>query len=305
MMSLLKAETEFVCKVCGDIIRFNPEDPKTYLTKTQHEDFFGMRLVTYRVAHEVGKERHYNSIVVDDKNMFRGHRDAYSELIDEAALPSEWYWVFGEESPAVDTLTDIDMALLINRQDRWIVDIKCPKGLVVTELAHLLVSKIEEAERIYTTPPEYLEIVAANFTLNVWRSNVKCICIGSRNTKLKNALTQVAPLVIDSTDDFVPQRRVLALVLRLLMSRPDISLPIIKRILSSDMLFTSLKTPYQERIADIVARVSERLPIANEILGPILRGYTTLIELLEGQYLERCDEIFELIDYVNRRRLFE
>ncbi len=304
-MSLLKSTTEFVCKVCGEIIRFNPEDPKTYLSKTQHEDFFGMRLTTYRVAHEVGRERHYNSIVVDDRNMFRGHRDAYSEIIGEEALPSEWYWVFGEESPAVDTLPEVNLALLVSRRDRWVVDIKCPKGLVVTELVSLLVSKIEEAERIYSTPPEHLEIVAANLSLDVWRSDNKCLFIGSNNTKLKHSLAQVAPLIIKEDDDYIPQRRVLSLVIRLLTIKPELQLPIIKRIISSDMLFTSLKTPYQDRISDIVARVSERLPIAKEILGPLLRGYTTLIELLEGQYLTRCDEIFELVDYVNRRRLIE
>ena len=77
----------------------------------------------------------------------------------------------------------------------------------------------------------------------------------------------------------------------------------LSRILNEDMLFATLHTPYEDRIPSIVERTAQRYPVAGEILGPLLRGYITFVDVLEGEFSSRYEEIFELIEFVNRRRI--
>ena len=93
------------------------------------------------------------------------------------------------------------------------------------------------------------------------------------------------------------------MIFRILEDTPNLSQTMLTRIMNEDMLFTTFHTPYEDRIPSIVERTSQRYPIAGEILGPLLRGFTTLVEDLEGDFSSRYDEVFELIDFVNRRRI--
>ena len=73
--------------------------------------------------------------------------------------------------------------------------------------------------------------------------------------------------------------------------------------MNEDMLFATIHTPYEDRIPTIVDRTSSRFPVAKEVLGPILRGFMSIIEALEVQECTRYKEVLELIEYVNRRNI--
>jgi hypothetical protein len=303
-MAILKDATKFTCRVCGETLRFDPWDESTYTSKTEHEDFFGLQLATYRVAHDSGNERHYNSVVVDQRGFFRGHRDAYSEPIRATdAIVDRDYWLFHEEKPS-EPNDKITLALLISRKDRWIVDIVCPVQLKAPELATIVMDRVEEAWRIYNSMPDLMETRLANLDVHIWASASRVLVVSFKDTSLLNTLQGVVNQIIDGQDDgVVPRRRVLSLIFRILERDSSPSFETLSRIITEDMLFATFHTPFEDRIPSIVERTAQRFPIAEEILGPLLRGYTTLIEILEDKYCSKYKEVFDLIDYVNRRRI--
>jgi len=303
-MTLLTA-TEFICKVCGKAISFDITDEKTFISKTEHEDFFGMKLTTYRVSHDDERERHYNSVVVDHMGLFRGHRDAYSEPLHTLDPTTERrYWVYHEDDTSGEPTNGIGLALLISRNQRWVVDIVCPSRMNASEIATLILDRVEEAWRIYNDIPQPMETHFADRDFYVWTSDERVLCVSFNNPHLLDSIASIAShIVIESDESIIPRRRLLNLLFQILEKDPNLSPEMLSKIMNEDMLFTTFQTPYEERIPSIVERTITMHPIAKEILGPLLRGYLTLIEVLEGEHGSRYKEVFELIDFVNRRRI--
>jgi hypothetical protein len=303
-MTLLNT-TEFICKVCGKPVEFDISDDTTYISKTEHEDFFGMKLTTYRVAHDTDKERHYNSVVVDHMGLFRGHRDAYSEPIHPIDTSTDRrYWVYHEDEISPEPTNGVGLALLISRDQRWVVDIVCPEKLNASEIATLVLDRIEEATRVYTSIPQPMEANIADMHLHIWISENRVLCVHFNRQSLLKSMKKIAPLIVEGNgDDVIPRRRLLNLIFHILEQDPELSPSMLSRIMNEDMLFAKVHTPYEDRIPSIVERAATRYPVAKEILGPILRGYMPIIEALEGKGCPKYKEVFELIDFINRRRV--
>ncbi|MBE0527119.1 MAG: hypothetical protein IH631_09265, partial [Candidatus Thorarchaeota archaeon] len=250
-------------------------------------------------------ERHYNTVIVDHAGFFMGHRDAHTELL-EGIPPSidRNYWIFYEDSSTIEKTENVQLALLVSRTDRWVIDIVCPKTLNVSETATIIIDRIEEAQRVYNDIPQPMEVRIADMNIHAWISDRRVLCVSFTNGALKPTIDSIASIIVDQNhDSIVPQRRMVNVIFRILESNPKLSPSILSRIMNEDMLFTVFHTPYEDRIPSIVERTASRHPIAKEILGPLLRGYTTLIEALEDKYSSRYEEIFNLIDFVNRRKL--
>lgn len=304
-MTVVQHMTEFKCKVCGEKINLDLTDPSAFISKSEHDDFFGMKLTTYRVAHESKKERHVNTIIVDHAGFFRGHRDAYKEPLLETSAPLDRdYWVYHDESPEIERTKNVALALLISRNDRWVINIVCPSNLNASEIATLVIDRVEEAQRVYNNVPHPLETRIADKDMYVWISENRALCVSFTNGALKSTIDSIASHIVDEGDgSLIPQRRLLNAVFKILENNPKISPSILSRIMNEDMLFATLHTPYEERIPSIVERTAQRYPIAGEILGQLLRGYTTFIDVLEGDHSSKYEEILELIDFINRRRI--
>ncbi|MDF1540187.1 MAG: hypothetical protein P1Q69_14935 [Candidatus Thorarchaeota archaeon] len=304
-LTAIRTLTEFTCRICGEAIKFDPADSQTFMTKTEHEDFFGMKLMTFRVSHDVENERHTNSVVVDHMGLFRGHRDAFSEPLDKID-PSidRIYWVLHEDTPAIESTSNIKLAILINRTERWVVDVVCPKSVNASEIATLALDRVEEAWRVYNTIPQPMETRIADMGLHVWTSDSRVLCVSFRNGSLVKAVDALAPHIISETEDsIIPRRRMLKLIFQILEKNPDLTPSMLSRIMNEDMLHTTFHTPFEDRIPSIVERTATRHPIAEDILGPLLRGYITLIEVLEGKAASSYKEVFELVDFINRRKI--
>jgi hypothetical protein len=297
--------TEFTCRVCGEPLKFDSTESSAFISKTDHEDFFGMQLTTYRVSHDTKNERHYNSVVVDHAGLFRGHRDAYAEPLDVIDTSTDrTYWVFHEELPTIEHTENVALALLISRTERWVVDIVCPSVLNASETATLVLDRVEEASRIYDSFPQPMEMRIADMDLRTWASDDRVLCVSFTNHALVDALGSVASYIITETgESIIPNRRILNLIFEILGYNPNLKPSMLARIMNEDMLFAKLTTPFEDRIPSIVERAASRYPIANEILGPLLRGYMTLIEVLEEKATSRYEEVIELVDFINRRRI--
>jgi hypothetical protein len=190
-MAVLRDATKFTCRVCGEPLRFDPWDESTYVSKTAHEDFFGMQLMTYRIVHESKNERHFNSVVVDQDGFFRGHRDAYVEPLQTDTILDRDYWLFYEEHPSQPSNT-INVALLISRRQRWIVDVVCPESLNAPELATLIMDRVEEAGRIYSRTPEHMEAKLADLDFHVWVSESRVFVVSFKDAFLLQAIERIA-----------------------------------------------------------------------------------------------------------------
>ncbi len=304
-MSLVRNTTEFICKVCGKPVGFDISDAKSYISKTEHDNFFGMTLTTYRVAHDTDTERHYNSVVVDHMGLFRGHRDAYAEPLPTVDPSTDRrYWVYHEDEVSGEPTNGIELALLISRDQRWVVDIVCPSAMNASEITTLVVDRVEEAQRVYNTIPQPIETRLADLDFYIWASDNRILCVVLRNQALLSSLNSFASrIIVESEADFIPRRRLLNLVFNVIEREPDLSTSMLSRLMNEDMLFTKFQTPFEDRIPSIVERTSTRFPIAKEILGPLLRGYITLIEALETVGYAHIQEVFDMIDFINRRRV--
>jgi hypothetical protein len=304
-MTIASTVTEFKCRVCGEPLKFDLKDPTAFISKSDHEDFFGMKLTTYRVAHDTKDERHFNTVIVDHAGFFRGHRDAYKEpLVKTSPSLDGDYWVYHDESPAIERTKNVALSLLINRTDRWVIDIVCQSNLNVREISTIVIDRVEEALRVYNDIPQPLEARIADMDVYTWTSKNRALCVSFTNGALKPTIDSFARYILDENlDSIVPQRRLLNVIFKILENNPSLSSTTLYRIVNEDMLFATLHTPYEDRISSIVERTAQRHPIAAEILGQLLRGYITFIDILEGDYSSRYQEIFDLIDFVNRRRI--
>jgi hypothetical protein len=236
---------------------------------------------------------------------FRGHRDAYAEPLDFVDSSTDGtYWVFHEESPAIEKTKNVELALLINRRDRWVIDIVCPGKLNPSEIATLILDKVEEAWRVYNKIPQPMETKIADMDLHVWTSEDRVLCISFTNGSLAKAVDAIAVHIITQNGSgIIPRRKMLNLIFNILEHNPQLPPKMLSRIMNEDMLYTTFRTPYEDRIPHIVEKTASRHPIAKEVLGPLLRGYMTLIDALEDKYCSRYSEIFDMIDFINRRKI--
>lgn len=304
-MALQRSTTEFICKVCGEPMEFDISDEKTFVSKTEHEDFFGMKLTTFRVVHDSENERHYNSIVVDHVGLFRGHRDAYSENIHSISTTSEQgYWVYHEDERSGKPTNGILCALLISRDQRWVVDIVCPERLNASTIASLVLDSVEEAKLIYNAIPQPMETRLADLDFHIWVSDSRVLCVSFKNKKLLESIDSISSHILEENESsIIPRRRLMNLVFQILEHDSNLPSEMLIRLMNEDMLFAKFHTPYEDRIPSIVDRAAKRYPIAKVILGSLLRGYTTLIDVLEGEGYANHKEVFELVDFINRRRI--
>ncbi|KKN20568.1 hypothetical protein LCGC14_0934220 [marine sediment metagenome] len=83
--------TEVKCKICNVKIKFDQNNPDTYLYKTESGNAMIGKLLTIRVSHKAGSESfHINVIVIDEKGEYRAHKDYYEEMQDKEGTSDLW-----------------------------------------------------------------------------------------------------------------------------------------------------------------------------------------------------------------------
>jgi hypothetical protein len=82
---------EINCKICNKIIRFDPNNPDTFLHKTESGNLMIGKLFTFRLSHPTDSgTTHINVVVVDDNGEYRAHKDYYEEKISIKGAPDLW-----------------------------------------------------------------------------------------------------------------------------------------------------------------------------------------------------------------------
>ena len=218
------AKGEFHCQVCKELLFVDPEDERTFLSKTEHDQFFGMQLVTYRVAHTIGDEQHINTIILDQKGYFRGHRDSYSEKIRTSVIPrAKHYWTIFQEVPSLSESRLVRMAFITDMRDRWVLELVAPEGIKIRELALMAVDRVEEAQRVYETPPDHLRVNIADHELEIWLKDSRLLCVETRPGETAELLERLATWFLNSQrSSHIPSKQLMIFAMGLIEEHPEL-----------------------------------------------------------------------------------
>ncbi|MFX1461598.1 MAG: hypothetical protein ACFFBF_00945 [Promethearchaeota archaeon] len=83
--------TEVNCKICDKKIKFDPNNPKTYINKSESGNLMIGKLFTIRIGHQADSGKsHINVIVIDEQGAYRAHKDYYEEKESLEGTPDLW-----------------------------------------------------------------------------------------------------------------------------------------------------------------------------------------------------------------------
>ncbi|MHA2386661.1 MAG: hypothetical protein ACXAEE_10680 [Candidatus Thorarchaeota archaeon] len=220
-MSLLRGQ--FQCQLCKETLSVDPEDKKTFLSRTEHDEVFGMQLVTYRVAHISGDERHTNTIIVDHEGFYRGHRDSYSEEIQREGLPSiNHYFTIFREVAALSKHHLVNLAFITDREEKWVLEVVNPGRVKMRELALMAVDCVEEAERFCGSLPGPLTIEIADHEIAIWSMDSRLLCVEVKSSRAVALMDRFASLLQDSQQySRFPNKHMVILAMRLIDRDPE------------------------------------------------------------------------------------
>ncbi|MHA2119229.1 MAG: hypothetical protein ACW98J_09940 [Candidatus Thorarchaeota archaeon] len=214
---------QFLCQVCGETLSVDPEDEKTFLSKTDHEEVFGMQLVTYRVAHIAGNERHINAVILDHKGHFRGHRDSYSEMIQREDQPRiNHFWTIFQNVPCLSENRLVKLAFIADRKERWVLELVDPGDVKMRDLAFMAVDCVEEAERVSESLPSPLIVNMADRELVIWSRGSRLLCAEAKTSKAVALMDRFATLLQNSQQDsHFPSKNMIILAMRVIEENPS------------------------------------------------------------------------------------
>ena len=149
--------TDFKCKLCNEVLVFDTDDPKTYVDKSESEDFFSMKLQRYVVKHTTTDEEHYNVVIVDQEHKYRGHKDFYLRR----KLFARTTYRITTIDPLI-THTKLDYLIIINLTTKEILEYINSTDIHTLNLCEKIVGFIYENKDLYKTLPVQLTYDYAN-----------------------------------------------------------------------------------------------------------------------------------------------
>jgi len=83
--------TEINCKICNKRINFDPQNPNTFISRSESGNLMIGRLYTIRLGHQTDLgSSHINVVVIDENGEYRAHKDYYEEKISVKGAPDIW-----------------------------------------------------------------------------------------------------------------------------------------------------------------------------------------------------------------------
>lgn len=280
-------------------MNFNIEDPQTFLSKTDKKEFFGMQLTTFRVFHDVNNERHHNAVLVDSEGSFRGHVDAYSELIEQSTDEKMDYWL-----PAnLDRLEEhkyCNILLMMDKEEGWVLDIICPNNLRPIQIVKVIDRKMEEAREIYTVLPKTLVISIADITIEVFIHKNQYILASLKGINYPIEIEQFFKGTLEyefSHRKGLPNRRAFNTCMKLLENR-NINADSLVRLVTEEFLQTPITLPIELDQTFILKELKKHYNLHENVFKKILNGEASILNLLEEQkYHDKYSELISIIDF--------
>ncbi len=83
--------TEINCKICNKRINFDPQNPDTFISRSESGNLLIGKLYTIRLGHQTDSgTSHINVVVIDENGEYRAHKDYYEEKINIKGTPDVW-----------------------------------------------------------------------------------------------------------------------------------------------------------------------------------------------------------------------
>ncbi len=302
-------DTTFDCKLCGQKIIFNVNDPTSYLSFADEKKFAGMTLSTYRVTHRSGQENHTNAVTVDHKGHWRGLVDAYVDY-DIKKKASEFHFLY-ENNRALKISNTFEFLIIVNLSDGWVVDIVCPPRLLPLKISDSILQNLDfiESDLLEDSMLMKLDIAIGEKTFQTFLlGDISIVYILKNNDK--SSVVQdffdgmFASPSIHDTEKLNPNA--LRTIIQIIDLFPMGSLQVYNliRVLEEGAINNPLKIRDPGKIPQLVKSVinqksyPEYLAIA---LISLLSGQKTLVELIEVGFLKDFQQIFEIMDFVKAK----
>lgn len=304
-------------------MEFDKDDESTFISCTKHKKFFGMELFSYRVMHTclINNEKHINTILVDQTGLFRGYVDAYTENIElkkeiedtSEDFSSKYinYSKLSDNIPNIENNPLINLFLFFDTNNMWLLEIvKKDLELKSVELIKLITDKLLDIKKIYTKEPKSTKISIADLDLHLWNSEGKIIAISFKNNNNFDIIDKtILEMLNYYTDAVLIPRKKAFLLLPSIFSNPKFNEHDIKkvlRLLTDNLLFTRIKVKYPDRISTIEKKLLNYFSSVKKLqISNVFKGEISLINILEKNKddINLLWEIFDIIDFINRRNL--
>ncbi len=306
--------TRFSCKLCNREMLFSVSDQQTYLTKRVHTKYFGMQLATYQVTHVFGSEMHVNTVIVDEGGNFKGHVEAYpvplSEFLASGEVPTfvQVLCVVPEGHVPLKSHKVVETLFLVDRETQQVLVLVCPVSLKIVEVAKVSLEKVMELEKLYDHLEKTPSLNIAGKDYHFWTLEKKILVATLTLEEKLPAFDMIAKKLLEATfEDLVIRVDRLEVALLFLEKSRLLGkdFQAFFRFVTDDRLFSKIQVKYPENIPHILARLKEEFGFDLVVLAPFLRGFKSMSEVLDAETLPRASELFEVVDYIERRKLLE
>ncbi len=304
--------TEFQCKLCHVAMSFRIDDNTSYLQKKVLEKYFGMQLATFQVAHMAGNEMHINSIMADETGSFKGFVEAYPVPLSEFAFAGKEtyeenrFQKIPEGNVPLMNHSFLEILYLMDIRSLQILELIDPSILNIEEIAKIVLKKVGEFQKIYGDKFASTQLTIADKKFNIWIFKDNILFAGFKNALYIDRFEPIARKFVEQPFyDLVVKIEQVKTAFRFL-ERPGISSKDVAtffRLISDDRLFSTIQVRFPENIPRILKRLNEEFKIDSEVLEPFLYGKVSMSDLLGPELITKTSELFELIDFINRRNL--
>lgn len=304
--------TEFQCKLCPSVIKFHINDESSFMSRKDHQVFFGMELTTYKVAHYLNEKMHVNSVLVDHRGIFHGLVEGFVFDINdysrnEPVKRTQITSLTPDDHPIPDHLL-IDSMFVIHREKLWIMDLIRPPRINSIELGQLILEKLQELSRVYSKPPDSSSFYIADKKYYFWFSNPILIVACFKHEEIFEIMDLVIKKLLAQKyqdNEWSIKRDRLNLALQYIEKVPlmNSNVPVIFKILFDDLIYTYIQTKYPDQIPRIVERLSKEFSLARQVLEGLLKNNLRVIDLLKNGFLKNARDLVDLMDFINRRNI--
>jgi len=309
----VRSQVNIQCKLCGAEITFDVNDTSSFLSKTEHQNFFGTTLVTYRVQHVMNKEIHLNAILLDDQNLFRGYIDAYKMPVlqkeEEVGFVdfSNFLLLENEVTPMPEN--EVFSNFFVVNLKGWILEVIKTSSLKTKTFLQNIFKKFIESKAIYENIPQPLNVAIADLECFLWTEGKTFIILSTSHKQSLDYLSKTMSQLVKAIEAniLIPKKRIFTFLVAILLEtdlaekRPDIIL----RLLTDDLFYSKIMIRYPDRLKEIIPKVVERFAVPKKVLEELLLGKISLISLLEEQpgLIKQSRALIEALDFTNRRKL--
>lgn len=310
MVLITNKITTFECKLCKEEVRFNPDDPLTYVsdpfTDSSSETVFNMKLKRYVVKHITkDKIEHYNVVIVDQNHDYRGHKDYY-EKID---ISKTEYQIEG--SP-LSHHSKIEYLIIIDFLNKQVLEFVNTNQLKTANLIPKIDDFYKKSQEIYTHLPDQLvfEYISKRFVLLKRTDNI-FVVISTFDTKDTESIKTIIKQCNDvELSPHSISLEILTLILKIidfsdLMVTGDKISRFSEWIFKNTILYVPLVVDKDD--LDDIAQVLSKLPNNfscknNELFLHVFDGKITVLQYIQANVTE-YDCVKQILEIIERRKL--